>query len=137
MFTPKPGGYEGMTVIAEGVRVDGDFTGDGTMTIDGAVHGTITTSQAIVVGKTAHIEATLKVGSIVVSGRVRGNIVAKDRVELTAGSRVDGDVTAKTLVVAEGATLNGKCTMGGEANRTAAPKEKEADPANRRLAVGT
>lgn len=124
MFNQKQGEYGGATVIAEGVRVEGNFTGEGSMQIDGIVQGSISTGQAVTIGKSAEIQANIKAAVVVVAGRIRGNIVAKDRLELTTGSRVDGDVTTKTLVMAEGAVLNGKCTMNGnESTKTVAPKE--------------
>lgn len=107
------GSFEGTTVIAEGVRVEGNFAGESSMVIDGIVQGTISTGQNLNIGKTAKIEANIKAGSIIVAGQVKGNIVAKDRLELTPGSRVEGDISTKTLVVADGAILNGKCMMGG------------------------
>ncbi|KKU48687.1 hypothetical protein A3H10_00930 [Candidatus Uhrbacteria bacterium RIFCSPLOWO2_12_FULL_46_10] len=113
MFNKNQGAFEGATVIAEGVHVEGNFVGEGSMLICGAVQGTITTNQNLTIGKSAQIDANVKAESVVVSGHVKGNIAAKDRLELTPGSRVDGDVITKTLVVAEGAILNGKCTMGG------------------------
>jgi cytoskeletal protein CcmA (bactofilin family) len=104
------------------------------MVIDGVVQGTISTGQNIAIGKNAQIEANIKAGSVVVAGRVKGNIIAKDRLELTPGSRVDGDVTTKTLVVAEGAILNGKCSMGGtESGNARPPGPKENNGAKRPL----
>lgn len=126
MFTQKQSKFEGTTIIAEGVHVEGNFVGESSMVIDGAVQGTITTGQNLTIGKTAQIDANIKAGSIVVSGRVKGNIVAKDRLELAPGSRVEGDISTKTLVVAEGAILNGKCMMGaieGGGARVSGPKE--------------
>ena len=128
MFTQKPE-FAGGTVIAEGVRVEGNFTGDGSMVIDGIVQGTIAAGQAVAIGKSADIQANIKAGSVVVAGRVKGSIVAKERIELVAGSRVDGDVTTKVLVIAEGAVLNGKCTMGGsETVKPMTPKEPAKRP---------
>lgn len=112
-------------MVAEGVRVEGDFTGVGAMVIDGTVVGTITTDQNIEVGKSARIEASVKAGSVVVAGHIKGNILARERLELLPGSRVDGDVSTKVLVVAESASLNGKCTMGnGESNNPSAAKNQ-------------
>ena len=112
MFNQKQGAYEGTTIIAEGVRVEGNFIGESSMVIDGVVQGTVSTGQNITIGKTAMIEASIKAGSILIAGRVKGNIVAKDRLELVSGSRVDGDIATKTLVVADGAIFDGKCIMG-------------------------
>lgn len=119
MFNQKKEGYEGTTVIAEGVRVQGDFRGEGPMIIDGIVQGTIATSQEIEVGPQAVIEADISAGALVVAGKIKGNIVVKDRLELHSGSHVEGDIVTRTLVVGEGAVLNGRCTMSGkEAPRT-------------------
>lgn len=116
MFTQKQSKFEGTTIIAEGVRVEGNFVGEGSMAIDGIVQGTISTAHNITIGKTAQIEASIKAGSIIVAGHVKGNVMAKDRLELAPSSRIDGDVTTKILIVAEGAILNGKCSMGGIEN---------------------
>ncbi|OGL87500.1 hypothetical protein A3I40_02375 [Candidatus Uhrbacteria bacterium RIFCSPLOWO2_02_FULL_48_12] len=132
MFTQKQSKFEGTTIIAEGVRVEGNFVGEGSMVIDGIVQGTISTAHSITIGKTAQIEASIKAGSIIVAGHVRGNIIAKDRLELTPGSRVDGDVAAKTLVVAEGAILNGKCAMGGAEGGGAKPVSPKENNGARR-----
>jgi cytoskeletal protein CcmA (bactofilin family) len=105
------------------------------MQIDGLVQGTITAGQTVTVGKNAEIQASIKAAAVIVAGRVKGNVVAKDRVELVAGSRLDGDVTTKTLVVAEGATLNGKCAMNGagsEGRGSGKEKEREGEAVSRR-----
>ena len=57
------------------------------------------------------VEADIHAQNVTVSGRFRGNIVAQGRAELTRGGRVDGNVTAKALVVAEGAVFNGQSNM--------------------------
>ena len=65
MFNQKKEGFEGTTIIAEGVRVQGEFKGDGPMIIDGVVQGTITTSQNIEVGKSAHVEGNINAGAMI------------------------------------------------------------------------
>lgn len=114
MFNQKKDGYEGTTVIAEGVKVQGEFRGEGPMVIDGIVHGTITTKKNIDIGQTAKIDADIKAGSIVVAGKIKGNIVALERIEIAAGGRIDGDVMTSRLIIADGAILNGRCTMSQE-----------------------
>lgn len=132
MFTQKREGFQGTTVIAEGVRVEGDFAGVGGMVIDGTVVGTVTTDQSVEVGKNARIEASVKAGSVIVAGHIKGNIAARERLELRPGSRVDGDIATKILVVAEGANLNGKCTMnGGDGPKTSTAKDQGAVPPKR------
>ncbi len=128
MFNQKKGEFEGTTVIAEGVRVQGDFKGEGPMIIDGIVQGTISTAAGVEVGPSAAIEADISAGSLVVAGKIKGNIMAKDRLELLSGSHVEGDVVTRILVIGEGATLNGRCTMNKDKEaprQTDTPKPKQ------------
>ncbi len=136
MFNNKKEGYEGTTVIAEGVNVQGEFRGDGPMIIDGTMQGTISTSKNIDVGANADIEADIKAGSMVVAGKIKGNIIAADRLELLTGSRIDGDVTTRSLVIAEGAILNGRCSMNVVATEEAEEKIEipKAKPSRERIA---
>ncbi|MFA5954280.1 MAG: polymer-forming cytoskeletal protein [Patescibacteria group bacterium] len=126
MFTQKEEGFAGATVIAEGVIVEGNFKGDGPMIIDGTVKGTIATSKSVEIGKSATIEANIKADSVVIGGFVKGNIVAKSRLELLSGSHVEGDIATGTLIVAEGAILNGKCTTGTRTPQDALDTKSEA-----------
>jgi cytoskeletal protein CcmA (bactofilin family) len=131
MFGAKRDGYQGTTVIAEGVRVEGDFSGAGAMVVDGTVVGTLTTDQHVEVGKNARIEAAVKAGSVTVAGHIRGNVTVRDRLELLTGSRLDGDVAAAVLVVAEGAVLNGRCAMGAERGSGGARPKNGNGPGHR------
>lgn len=54
-----------------------------------------------------------------VDGQIEGNVTARERVELTAKARVKGDLVAARLVVAEGASFIGHCTVGADAVKTA------------------
>ncbi len=126
MFNQKKEGFEGTTIIAEGVRVQGDFRGEGPMIIDGIVQGTISTVAAIEVGPSAAIEADINAGSMVVAGKIKGNIIAKERLELLSGSHIEGDVVTRTLIISEGAILNGHCAMGKESKEPVRAERAEA-----------
>jgi cytoskeletal protein CcmA (bactofilin family) len=100
------------TIIAQGVKVEGDFTSSGDVVIDGEVAGTIQTASVLRVGATARIHADVAAASAVVAGEIQGNVRVSDRLELAEGSVVRGDVECKVLSVAPGAVINGRLTMG-------------------------
>ena len=58
--------------------------------------------------------ANVKAGDAIISGQVKGNISAVDRVELTQTAEVLGDIQCQTLVIAPGAVLQGKVNMRPE-----------------------
>ncbi len=101
------------TIIAQGVKVEGDFQSNGNVSIDGEISGSISTAQALHVGESAVIHANVTAQSAVVAGVIVGNVLATDRLELLATSRIDGDIQTNNLTIASGAQVNGKITMGG------------------------
>jgi cytoskeletal protein CcmA (bactofilin family) len=84
------------------VRLDGKFKGD------------ISASETLVVGETGRIEARICADVVIISGTVRGNIEAKSRLEIHKPGALYGDVSTRSLIVDEGAILNGMCRMGEE-----------------------
>lgn len=100
------------TIIAQGVKVEGDFTSTGDVVIDGEVAGTVQTAASLRVGETARIRANVSAASAVVAGEVEGNVRVTDRLDLHESSVILGDVQCRTLSVAPGAKINGRLTMG-------------------------
>ena len=100
------------TIIATGVRVEGDFTSKGDVVIDGEVMGTVHTDASLRIGETARIQADVSAASAVVGGEVQGNIRVGDRLDLLESSRVHGDIEAQVISIAPGAVVNGRVTMG-------------------------
>ncbi|MBI5794639.1 polymer-forming cytoskeletal protein [Candidatus Uhrbacteria bacterium] len=101
------------TIIAQGVKVEGDFRSDGDVVIDGEVSGTVATEKFLRVGETARIKADVKAHSAVIAGEVQGNVTVGEMLELLATSKVKGDVTTARISVAAGAQVNGRLSMDG------------------------
>lgn len=101
------------TLIAKGVRVEGDFSSDGNVTIEGEVKGKLSTEGRLVVGKDAIIEGTVKAASASVAGSITGPLTVDEGLDLLATSVIKGDISAKTLLVERGAVIDGKTTILG------------------------
>lgn len=112
MFQTKQDSTENTTVVAEGVHVEGNFKGNGPMIIDGSVKGKVQTTHTLQVGERAVIDASVKAGSALIAGRIKGSIIVKELVELTGTAIVEGDISTKLIIIAEGAVVNGKINMG-------------------------
>ncbi len=118
----KTNGQE--TVIAQGVRVEGDFKSQGDVIIEGEVAGNIQAAGDLRVGEQSKIKADVIAGNAVVSGEIRGNMQIAGRLELTQSAQIIGDVTVEVLSVAPGAQVNGKITMDGRKIETDVKEEK-------------
>lgn len=113
MFRKNEGGAQGgETIIAPGVRVEGDFTSQGFVLIDGEVIGTVKTEADLDVGERAQISADVTAANAHVSGSIKGNIKVGEKLEVSKTAHISGDISAKVLVVEQGAIINGKITMG-------------------------
>ncbi|MFA4937059.1 MAG: polymer-forming cytoskeletal protein [Patescibacteria group bacterium] len=111
MFSKNTSSDQAETIISSAVKVEGDLNSAGDIIIDGKVHGTIITKANLLVGEKAEITANVKAANAKVAGHIKGNLDISGKLELNATSKIDGDITAKVLVVTEGAQLNGHCQM--------------------------
>ena len=103
------------TVIGSDARFKGEMAFDGTAKILGQFEGTIIAGGEIEIGPGARCKAAIEAASILVDGIVEGNVTGHDKVQLTANAKLHGDLVAKTLVIAEGASFVGHCRVGAEA----------------------
>lgn len=102
--------FEGKLLFNEIVRIDGSFRGE------------IVSRDTLIIGDEADVEAEVTVGSLVLSGRFKGNIKATDKVDLRAPARVEGNIETPRLSVQEGVVLNSSLVM---------PEAGEAAPAKK------
>jgi len=98
--------------LGKGSRVTGKLVFEGPGRIEGHVEGEVSAQDTLIIGESAVVNAQIKGTSVVVHGEVTGDIVARTRLEIRAPSKVVGNISAPSLVIHEGATLDGKCSMG-------------------------
>src|SRR5215467_4098508 len=100
--------------LDKGTHVTGELEFTGTLRIDGNFHGSISTSDILIIGEHALVHADIKVGEIEIHGQVNGRVEAKRRVEITASGRLRGDVYTPVLSVSPGGVLDGRTEMSGD-----------------------
>jgi cytoskeletal protein CcmA (bactofilin family) len=99
------------STIGEHTSFDGTYRSDNSMRIRGSVQGEVECAKAIFVEENARVSAKLTAASITVAGEVNGELSCTGRVELRPTGRVTGTINAGTLVVQEGAFLEGTINM--------------------------
>ncbi len=68
--------------LGKGSRVSGKLTFEGTVRIEGQVEGEITAQDALTIGEGAVVNAQITGTSVVVHGKVTGDITARKRLEI-------------------------------------------------------
>lgn len=118
-------------VLSSDVEIKGTvkFTND--LVVDGRIEGEIQSDGNLTVGENARLKAEIKTGTVVVYGKVHGNIIANEKVELKATAEVVGDIKAKVLSIEPGAIFVGKSNVGTPSTpAAAATKPAGAAPAS-------
>lgn len=94
--------------LSADVEIKGSIKFTNDLTIDGKVEGEINSAGILTIGENAEIRGEIKTKSVVVYGKVNGNITVEERCELKSRASLHGDLKAARLVVEEGATFVGK-----------------------------
>lgn len=89
--------------------IKGDLSFKGSFRIDGHFKGKIDSDSLLIIGEKGKVEADVKIGYIIINGEIKGNIQAKDKVEINSHGRVIGTIITPKLIVEEGAYLEVNC----------------------------
>ena len=101
------------SILAQGCKFEGKIEVHGTLRIEGEFKGTISAPESLIIGKTGVVHAHCAVKNAIVGGQLYGNLTAENKIELQSGSRLEGDIRTKRLVIDEGVVFEGNCSMGG------------------------
>lgn len=96
-------------VLGYGTKISGKLHFEGSVRIDGDLDGEID-SKEITIGESAVVTAQIRADSIVVGGKVKGEINATQRIEIRATAKITGNITAPKLIIQEGAIFEGRCS---------------------------
>jgi cytoskeletal protein CcmA (bactofilin family) len=94
-----------------GSHIKGTLHFEDTFRIDGKVTGKVESGGHLIVGEKGEVDGEVDVKRVSVSGIVRGQLKARERVEITSLGRVYADLQTPILTVEEGALLEGRCSM--------------------------
>ena len=113
-------------VLNSDVEIKGTLKFAGELTFDGKLDGDITSDGALNVGDNAVIKGNLNVSSVVLRGKVNGNVTAREKIEIKAKTELFGDIRAPKLVIEEGVTFVGKSEVNPNKVTPTAPPQPRA-----------
>jgi cytoskeletal protein CcmA (bactofilin family) len=94
--------------LGSSLHVKGEISGNEDLLIDGSVEGLIQLDERkLTVGPAAKVTADIIAREIVVYGNVKGNLRAKDRIEIKKDGSVNGDLTTARIMIEDGAYFKG------------------------------
>ena len=94
--------------LGPSLHVKGEITGNEDLHVDGSVEGLISLEERkLTVGSSAKLTADIVAREVVVYGNVKGNLRARDRIEIKKDGSVVGDLTTARIMIEDGAYFKG------------------------------
>jgi cytoskeletal protein CcmA (bactofilin family) len=110
------------TFVGPGARIKGDLHSDGPVDVAGTLEGDIRVGAHCRVRQGGRVTGRLEAKSLVVEGEVRGPALVADKVEIGATARVEANIQARVVAIADGAFFEGEVRMDGPAGAAGAPQ---------------
>ena len=115
----------GSARLGASLHVKGEITGNEDLAIDGSVEGLVQLEdRKLTIGASARLTADIIAREVVVYGNVKGNLRAKDRIEIKKDGSVVGDLTTARIMIEDGAYFKGSIEIdkAGESGDSSSDK---------------
>ena len=96
--------------------LEGKVTSEGIFRLDGKVEGEIYHRGTLMIGETAVIKGKVEVNAMILNGMFKGDVTAKERVEIHASGKLYGTILTPILVIQDGGIFEGNCKMGAKSD---------------------
>lgn len=126
-----------VNMISEGTQLKGTLKTKNDIRIAGILEGEAKAKGKLIISSSGRIEGDVKSVDADIAGTLEGEIRVTNKLILRKSAVIDGDIYAKSLLVEEGAQINGACRMGEEANSVSIDWEEKSYPDSNLKAVET
>jgi len=124
---PAPVADRGGARVGAGLHVKGEISGNEDLQIDGTVEGHVHLGERrLTIGATARVTADVQAREVVVFGNVKGNLRARDRIEIKKDGSVVGDLTTARIMIEDGAYFKGSIEIERGAGAEGKPQTQPA-----------
>lgn len=108
------GSQHKINIIVDGTRIEGTFSSESNIRIDGSIKGNVDTKGKLVIGPSGMIDGEINCQNAEIEGKITGKIMVEDLLSLKASARIDGDIYTSKLSIDPGAMFTGSCHMGNK-----------------------
>lgn len=114
-----------LNMISEGTKLKGTINSQNDVRIAGKAEGEVISKGKLIVTSTGVIEGNVKAADADVAGKVEGELRVTNKLILRQSAVIDGDIYTKTLIIEEGAQMNGSCRMGADSKNVAQSSDSD------------
>ena len=102
------------SLIADDVTIEGKIEGGGSVRLAGKFKGDVNVQGDLTIDAGAKLTGSVRADKVTIAGELEGNVEEASRIDLLQTGVVIGDLKARSLAVAVGATMRGKAEFGGD-----------------------
>ena len=99
------------SLFSKKVSIIGDIQGNEDLHVEGRFKGSIKITGNIFVGPTGLVEADVEANNITILGKIHGNVLARQQLEIQSAGELIGDCSAQSIDIKEGAVFEGRSNM--------------------------
>ncbi len=121
------------TIIGENTHFQGTIKSKGSIRIDGRLEGSIVEASQVIVGQKGYVQGDITAHSVIIGGKVNGNVTAIESIEIQPGAQLLGDIHTSTLAIGEGAVFEGHCVMTSEKTKVIELEKEMPTISSRRM----
>lgn len=114
-----------LNMISEGTKLKGTINSQNDIRIAGKTEGEAISKGKLIVTSSGVIEGNVKAADADIAGKVEGELRVTNKLILRQSAIIDGDIYTKTLIMEEGAQMNGSCRMGADSNNLAQSSDSD------------
>jgi cytoskeletal protein CcmA (bactofilin family) len=97
--------------LGEQTEVQGDLEVEGGIRIDGHVVGDVHCKSVVYLGETASVKGNITAEALISSGKVEGNVISRQHVQVSLPGSIKGDIETAELILEQGVFFDGMCRM--------------------------
>ncbi|MCF6271363.1 MAG: polymer-forming cytoskeletal protein [Melioribacteraceae bacterium] len=102
------------SILSEGVKFEGKLSSNGNVRIDGEFEGELIVNGNLTLGDKSKGKGSIKAANITCGGSINGSVEASEKLVLDTTAKIEGEISAKILVINEGANFKGTSNMNKE-----------------------
>jgi len=99
------------SVLSEKIKIEGEIQGDEDLNVECHFKGSIKLTGNIFISQSGVVEADIEADTVVIQGKISGNVIARKQLVIQSSGQLIGDCTAKSIDIKEGAVFDGRLNM--------------------------
>ena len=112
--------------IGRTLVIKGEISGGESLFVDGRIDGTVNIPEhRVTVGRNGVVTADVNAREVVIMGKVQGNIICSDRLDIRSEGSVTGDVVVQRISVEDGAILKGSVQVQASEQKHKQPQPQQ------------